>query len=56
MSAAWPALLYKTSKSDKVVYNDRFSLVSVNIRVKLQWLQLERSENQQPIPEPRMRL
>ena len=33
-----------------------FSLVSVNVRVKLQWLQLERSENQQPIPGPRMRL
>ena len=38
-----------------VVYNDRFSLVSVNVRVKLQWLQLEQSENQQPIPGPRMR-
>ena len=46
----------RTSKSNRVVYNDRFSLVSVNVRVKLQWLQLERSENQQPIPGPRMRL
>ena len=46
----------RTSKSNIVVYNDRFSLVSVNVRVKLQWLQLERSENQQPIPGPRMRL
>ena len=35
----------KTSKSNRVVYNDRFSLVSVNVRVELQWLQLERSEN-----------
>ena len=34
--------------------NDRFSLVSV--RVKLHWLQLERSENQQPIPGHCMRL
>ena len=32
------------------------SLVSVNVRVKLQWLQSERYENQQPIPGPRMRL
>ena len=39
-----------------MVYNDRFSLVRVNVRVKLQWLQLERYENQQPIPGPRMRL
>ena len=39
-----------------MVYNDRFSLVNVNVRVKLQWLQLERSENQQPIPGPLMRL
>ena len=44
----------RTSKSNRVVYNDRFSLVSV--RVKLQWLHLEGSENQQPIPETRMRL
>ena len=44
----------RTSKSNRVVYKDRFSLVSV--RVKLQWLQLERSENTQPIPGPRMRL
>ena len=46
----------RTSKSNRVVYNDRFSLVSVNVRVKLQWLQLERSENQQPVPGPRMGL
>ena len=46
----------RTSKSNRVVYNHRFSLVSVNVRVKLQWLQLEWSENQQPIPGPRMRL
>ena len=46
----------RTSKSNSVVYNDRFSLVSVNVRVKLLWLQLERSENHQPIPGPRMRL
>ena len=44
----------RTSKSNKGVYNDRFSLVSVNVRVKIQWLQLEWSENQQPIPGPRM--
>ena len=31
-----------------------FSLVNVNVRVKLQWLQLEWSENQQPIPGPGM--
>ena len=46
----------RTSKSNRVVYNDRFSLGSVNVRVKLQWLQLERSENQQSIPGPRMQL
>ena len=46
----------RTSKSNRVAYNDRFSLVSVNVRAKLQWLQLERSEKQQPIPGPRMRL
>ena len=44
----------RTSESNRVVYNDRFSLVSVNVRVKLQWLQWERSENQQPIHGPRM--
>ena len=33
-----------------------FWLVSVNVRVKLLPLQLERSETQQPIPGPRMQL
>ena len=46
----------RTSKWNRVVYNDRFSLVGVNVRVKLLRLQLERSETQQPIPGPRMRL
>ena len=46
----------QVSTSNRAVYNDRFSLVSVSVRVKLHWLQLERSENQQPIPGPRMRL
>ena len=45
-----------TSKSNRVVYNDRFSLVSANVKVKLQWPQLELFENQQSIPGPRMRL
>ena len=46
----------RTSKSIRVEYTDRFSLVSVNVRVKLLRLQLERSETQQPISGPRMRL
>ena len=31
-------------------------LIGSTAASKLQWLQLERSENQQPIPGPRMRL
>ena len=33
-----------------------FGLIGSTVPSKLHWLQLERSENQQPVPGPRMRL